>query len=283
MPIKAIVLAGGADADRLDLLLNTADEVFQDNAQIILLGDNPLVGKGVELARLLLPSATMAVEVGRIFGTTLDVPEPRVPGSGGEGIAIPIDRLRWLEEDVDVLHTRILADSASPKDQFWRGLPPTWADLDQAADIERSITPGLVDRLRATLAESRNFTLPLYHHPAAGGTTVAYRAAWSLRQDYPTAVLRRSSANTFDRLDYLFHHAQRPVLLIADASILPPAERERLYIRLVERNARVVILYVVRVTQPDLDQAPALPETSEDGSPLPSGPGPTSRRPRPAR
>jgi tetratricopeptide (TPR) repeat protein len=265
-PIKVIVFVEGGDPDRLDHLLNTADEVFQDLAEIILLGKDNRVGRGVSATRLQLSPALMAAEVGRIFGTSLEVPEPQVPGPEGTFVTLPIERLRWMEEDFDVLHTRILNDSPGPQDQFWRGLTPTWSDLDQAADIPRSIHTPLVDRLKSTLEESRNYTLPIYHHPGAGGTTVSLRAAWSLRQSYPATVLRRYSENTFERLDTLFHIAQRPVLLVAEASLLPPAERERLYVRLIERNARVVILYVVRTTQPEFNEARTLPEQPEDGS-----------------
>ena len=91
-----------------------------------------------------------------------------------------------------------------------------------------------------------------------------------LSADYPTAVLLRYSPGTLERLDHLFHVAQSPVLLIADASVISAPDREKLYHGLVDRNARVVILYVVRTTQNDLSSQPpvleSIGETKDDAN-----------------
>lgn len=256
-PVKVLVLpTAGLEGDRLARMLEAIDEGLGDLTEILVLGSATALDDSIKIKRLPLPPQAFVAGVRSMYGTKEDALDPEIPGADGQ-VAIPIDRLRNLEEDLDVLHSRILADDETRigvRDDFWRGNPPTWADLHAGADIERKIHAQLTQVLGDSLRQSRNHTVELHHSPGAGGTTAALRAAWTLRGAFPTAVLRRVSRMTVDRIDQLFQLAQRPVLLVAEAAVLPASAREELYRGFADRNSRVVILYVIRTTQGDRER-----------------------------
>jgi len=78
-------------------------------------------------------------------------------------------------------------------------------------------------------------------------------AAWALRLQYPTAVLRRKSRSTADRAGWLFHLTGLPVLLIADG-VLNTTDVSELLSALSNDNVRAVILHVQRVSQGNNDK-----------------------------
>lgn len=252
--IKVIVLQGGyLTGDRLERVLETADEELGELGQIILVSNETTADTSLIRAHVDLGQTDFVAGVRRTYGTGGEISDPELPGLYGP-VSIEVERLRILEEDLEILHSEILAsqvDQSDDLDAFWRGSPPTWSDLYADLDVRRSLHAGLVDTLKKLLDESRNQTLELHHSPGSGGTTAAYRAAWELHTEYPVAVLLRKSKLTLDRLDELFHRTQKPVLLVADASVLASTEREELYRGLNNRNARVVILYVIRKSRPD--------------------------------
>ena len=97
-----------------------------------------------------------------------------------------MDVIRWMEENLTLLHSDILlshpeASDEQTSDTFWRGRPPTWFDLHSQVDIERSIHATLVEELTRRLNQVRNRTIVLFHNPGSGGTTISLRAAWELR------------------------------------------------------------------------------------------------------
>lgn len=257
--VRVLVLPGVAEAaDQVTRVLEALDEGLGDLISITVVGSDAEIDTELGAACFSLSVQDFVAGLRRMYGARDDVREPQVPGADGPK-SIPIDRLRNLEEDLDVLHSEILSEESTrqeavEKDDFWRGTQPTWADIHAGADIPRSVLPQLIEDLEIALGESRNQTIELHHSPGAGGTTLAFRAAWALREKFPTAVLRRASKYTLDRLDQLFQLSQKPVLLVADASLLPPSAREELYRGFVSRNCRVVILYVIRTTQTDKER-----------------------------
>ncbi len=178
-----------------------------------------------------------------------------MPAVGGGLKPIPINTLRLLEEGFDVLHSKIHDDvdnvhneSLSP---FWRGSPPNWHDLNAAKDVPRRVQRKLIEKLELHLKEYRNYTVQLFHMPGAGGTTLALRAAWDLHQRYPTVILKYRTRAMATHLEWLFYTLQRPILLVADASVLSDHAREALYRELAGKNCRVVTLYVRRSVKTD--------------------------------
>jgi tetratricopeptide (TPR) repeat protein len=192
----------------------------------------------------------LCLAVRREYGIDIDEDSVFVPARGGR-FAIAPDQLQRLEEDIEILHDRILEKAiAEPgaSDEFWKGSVPSWADLHAGMDVRRSIQDEIQDLLNKALDKGDRATISFYHSPGAGGTTVALRAAWENRLATPVAILRNYSKETADRLDDLFHMTQAPVLLIAEASLLPETDREELYQALARRHASVIILHVVRTT-----------------------------------
>jgi serine/threonine protein kinase len=230
-PVTVIVLPGpGLEPDRISRILEIVDEELTDSGNILLIGDHAEDSSSLHVTHHAMTPSAFAFCVQTVFGAQAQTAEPTIPSATGLA-SIPIDRLRNWEEDLDVLHSRILIDlpSSAHNDEFWRGHPPTWTDLHAGADIPRSIQTKLVETLDDLLAQGRNRTLELHHLPGAGGTTTALRAVYSLRNSYPCAVLRRVSKLTVDRLDQMFQLTQRPVLLLAESADLSAAAREELY------------------------------------------------------
>jgi hypothetical protein len=258
--VRVVVLPGtGLDAERLARVLEIVDEELHDAGQILIVGGEDADSASLGANRFDLAPTQFASCISNVYGKETETVDPELPGASGPA-RIPVDRLRNWEEDLDVLHSRILIDAArtTGADEFWRGHPPSWADLHGGADVQRSIHTGLVQALEGLLAQSKSHTLELHHRPGAGGTTAALRAVFSLRNTHPTVVLRRASRLSVDRIDQIFQLTQKPVLVLAESAELSPAAREELYRGLASRNSRAVILYVVRSTSTDRDREFAL-------------------------
>jgi hypothetical protein len=255
-PVRVIVLPSKADqsanrAERLERLVNEIDEAFLGDVRMIVLGEEQRV-KSSLATHLPLGLDEFVDRISSIYGSGSKIELPQIPGQDGVWKPLALDALRHVEQSLDVLHSRILEDGgwgrASAKDTaFWRGHLPTWGDLNADVDIRRDIHGDILQEVRARLVESRNYTIELFHTPGAGGSTTAYRTAWDLRNEFPTAILRHYSAGTSGHLETFFHAAQRSVLLVADASTLPDSARENLYRDMASRNCRVVLLYVRRI------------------------------------
>jgi len=257
--IKVVVLSGeGLSGDTMDRVLETIDESLGDYSEILVLGsDAERAHESMVTNRIALTLVEFIHRVHNMYGVRGHTSEPQIPGVNGL-VSIPINELRNLQEDLDVLHSEVLTDEnqdSIPSDSFWRGAPPTWLSLHAGADILREVHTELITKLEEALGESRNHTIELRHSPGAGGTTVAMRAAWDLHGSYPVAMIRRTSQLTLDRIDRFCKLSQRTVLLVADAAVLGTTARDGLYRGLVGRNARAVILYVVRTTSSD-DERP---------------------------
>lgn len=216
-----------------------------------------------------LPSEELSRRIRTIFGVTKTTSLATVPGLNGH-VELDAQKLRNFEEDFEILHTSVLAKCPTDDGQaFWRGGPPSWRDLETQVPVPRSVVKKLVTELQTKLKhkEHRASKVELFHTPGAGGTTVALAAAWNLRQENPTAVLRMKSRNTADRVSWLFHLSGLPVLLVADPSVLSRAELDDLLLKVANENARVVVLHVIRVSQ-RVDHEPSIydPMSSQEAN-----------------
>ena len=139
---------------------------------------------------------------------------------------------------------------------FLRGHPITWTELEIEADVPRDITLGggvdtpqgigLLEHVRDELENTRNATVHLYHAPGAGGTTVARRVAWDLKDSFPTVLMHRYSPQTAARIGLLSHQTNLSVLVVMENAAINVQAREDLYIELKRHNTRAVFLYVTR-------------------------------------
>ena len=258
-PLYVIVFPGGGldksvPLARLAKVVSAVHETTRGRATIALLGRNQLPE--------LVPHQHIPMDVGsffshveRTFGSSAHRSTAQIPAGDGEWRSIPIDSLRTMQENFVVLHSGILEEIAEDDksvrpDTFWRGHPPTWADFKASRDIHRQINSKLVAALKEELEGFRNHTVLLNHTPGAGRTT-ALRAAWDLHEDFPVAILTHWSTALPIRIENLYRIAQKPVLLVAEASNLNETAREDLYRELAKRNVRTVLLYVRRVFRTD--------------------------------
>jgi hypothetical protein len=248
LPVKVLILtAAELDADYLRSAIGTIDESLNESSDITVIGQDSFPTEPGIKARYGIGVADFLAALYQLLGGAVEVDEPAVPGGTGF-VPVPVDQLRNLNEDIEVLHSRLLHEPASEGeiDSFWRGNPPTWLDLHADADVRRDVGPRLLARVHELLEARGNYTVELQHTPGSGGSTAALRCAWDLRRDFPVGVLRKYSRTTADRIDQLFRLSQRPVLLVAEANVLPQAQREDLFREVARRNVRCVILYVVR-------------------------------------
>lgn len=191
------------------------------------------------------------------FGKSSDSVNPTVPalvvtaGSTEENlstIALAMNDLRYLQEDFELVHSDVLRSTTPTvdSDTFWKGGMVNWLDLHAEDDVSRDVIGPLEEHVRKSLASHRNEVIELWHHPGAGGSTLARRLAWNLRSDYPVAILNRHSKYTVERLAALSLKTRLPILLICEDAVLSAKARDEIHRELVGRNHRVVILHVLR-------------------------------------
>lgn len=136
---------------------------------------------------------------------------------------------------------------------FLRGNTITWQELDLHRDVDRDVNRGshnIVQRLRTLLSASPTDSFAIEHSPGAGGTTVARRIAWELRDEFPSVIVKTYTENTVEVLDALFQRSNLPLLILAEAVRLPGTKRDSFFNEMKERNMRFVILDVRRRHQP---------------------------------
>src|SRR5207248_9717713 len=120
-----------------------------------------------------------------------------LPSSSGNPLTPPASRLRWLEEEIDLVG--INASELPPEGReigkdFLRGAPVAWCDLANHIDVERTKAESLKRILDAELRRRPAIRINLYHAAGAGGTTLACRLLWDYRRSYPCAILLHSAS-----------------------------------------------------------------------------------------
>ncbi len=237
---------------RIDLL--TGEPQAEAEARIYQIGGEPRTYTQ-SVRHVPLTARDVVAQIRDTYGTTSHRKDPSMPAAGGVLKEIPIETLRLLEQGFDLLHSNILHDAdpthGTEHSSFRRGGPPDWHDLNNSNDVQRQAQKQLVEKLEKHLKENRNYTVQMFHMPGSGGTTLALRAAWNLRERYPTVILRNRTPGMALHLERLFYTLQRPILLIADTSVLSDSAREALYRELASKNCRVVTLYIRRSVKSD--------------------------------
>ena len=136
---------------------------------------------------------------------------------------------------------------------FLRGNTITWRELDLHRDVDRDMSRGpsnVVHRLRLLLGASPTDSFAIEHSPGAGGTTVARRIAWELRDEFPSLIVKTYTDDTVDVIEALFQRSNLPLLIVAEAARLPGTKRDFFFNDMKERNIRFVILDVRRRHEP---------------------------------
>lgn len=263
-PIVAVVVAGaGLSGSRLNECLLALQETIGDTGRVLLVDIDEAAVASVDpdyySGHYPLTVEDFVAGIAQLGGTTVGQDVPTIPGISSDSapVRIPLDALSLhsLEEDLDIVHSLAAEQNRrrTDEDSFWRGNPPTWADIDSGHVLNRSIVSDILKQARARLEERETGTIPFYHAAGSGATTAALLAGWEIHDEYPVAVLRRYSALTASRLGELFQLSGKPVFLVAENSVLPVEDREQLYRTLEADRTRVVILHLVRMAATDGD------------------------------
>jgi len=178
------------------------------------------------------------------------LPIAGVPQAGGGFHVLERSELAWLSEDLEVLHSNIELEVDKKRVagyDYLRGVTIDWVDLAGHYDADREETPQIRGIVVSDLNSRKATRLNLYHWPGAGGTTVAHRVAWDLRQSYPVVMLRRvTPGETVSRFRELFKATGLTVLAIVEGSDAIPDRLELLYTEVRAENIPVVFLSVLR-------------------------------------
>ena len=258
-PLSVLIIPNGIpENEYLRNIWECFDEVFEDAIRYIVIADD-LQSQSIEIKGKpgvsihLCTVENLMSGFWQMYGTMpygQSVQVPKRSATGQDYIPLDDEDIQYLKEDLEIVHLGLLEEPQKGTrigDDFWRGFEITWTELDMGADVHRGeIFEKLKEEVRDRLKESRNVSIPLYHFPGAGGTTLAKRIAWDLKDFYPTVIVHNLSQYTSVRIERLFHVTGLPVLAIMDASHVPPPAREQLYKDLKGKNARAVFLYVVR-------------------------------------
>lgn len=263
-----LILAPSASGD-LDLITRVWEEfdsVFAEHLTTVTLSCSDV--KVDQLPPDLRQTQTLAVQsdilegVLYLQGADGDQPDavylPRRVLDGGAGhteihreifVSEDLSTIRYIEEEFQLVHRglaradglELIMDAA-----FLRGSEVSWTELEAGIDVRRDVFSSLLETCERTLESYSNDTLEFRHHPGSGGTTVARRLAWEMKERHPTLVLKSFSPQTADRVGALYSLCGLPVLLIADGGVISESDRERLFREIRGRNVRCLILHVVR-------------------------------------
>jgi hypothetical protein len=258
-PVSIIILPSGLTEEQIRAIRERLDEVLEDEASFIILDKD--VHSSIALSNTTVVSCSLqelTLGLWQMYGDAPADTQIRVPGRGQDKdsrvtVHLNNDDYQYMKEDLEIVHDGLVSLPQLDQrigDDFWHGHEITWTELDMSADVTRDILDHLKTEIRSKLDEHRNFSIPLNHKPGAGGTTLAKRVAWDIRNVYPTVRIHHYSENTASRIERLFHLAKLPVLVIMEAPIVQGPMREKLYRELRSRNTRAVFLYVSRKISP---------------------------------
>jgi len=180
----------------------------------------------------------------------------RLPSSSGTPLVIAAEKLVWLAEELELVGLEIgltCPEGRTPGRDFLRGHEVSWYDLGLRYDVERDVTRRLCAEIRQGLGNGRPRRLNLFHAPGAGGTTVARRVLWDFHKEYPCVIVQRAEpTETVERLQYLSHQTELPVLAVVDGGRLSDRDIDALYEGIASRHLPVVVLHVQRSCDPPM-------------------------------
>ncbi|MFI2187909.1 tetratricopeptide repeat protein [Streptomyces sioyaensis] len=181
-----------------------------DSGDLAEYGANTVLCSPEELL-LAVPEVASTVEAPRVA---------TLPGQSGP-VVLPQELIGRYSDWMDLLHFEVgvTGERDVESDAFYKGRPITWFELGLGLDVDRAETTTLIDEvLRPSLRQRNTLRVMLTHAPGAGGTTMARRAAWDLRGEFPTVYVRGSVDET------VLVQAVGELAQLCDTSVLVVAE-----------------------------------------------------------
>ena len=175
---------------------------------------------------------------------------PTLPSADGPKL-VPEEVMSRLGDTAQLLHSEVGVENDSADADigaFYRGRPISWFELDLDLDVPRKVTDDLLVRVTDALEQRDTLRITLGHSPGAGGTTIARRIAWRVKDTYPTVVIRAVSDDAVlaEAVAELAQLSGMPVLLVIE--LVPDLILDRLFGMLRARSIPAVLLITTRRT-----------------------------------
>ncbi len=251
-PVTVVILGG--DPVYVESVCDAIDQSFGERGDFVVLSPQldiyentiqKLNGTAISLDATEFCRGLRSVQA--VQDAATDVELPRF--EGGTAL-VPADRVRWLEEELEIVHSGLGTASSSPDSElrdFLRGLPISWYGLNVRIDIDRSLISRLEQHLHTELSSRQTRRANLWHWPGAGGSTVARRIAWNIHSEFPTMIAKRlNTATTLDRIQYLFSLTRLSSLIVIDSASITRDDVNRLYDQVRSANTPAVFLQIDR-------------------------------------
>lgn len=218
-------------------------------------------GKSVEPDfRLALSAAELAAALATIIPVDQAAAARVVPGAEGL-VEITAVEAGWIAEDA-LVYWASEPDVSSAESEaldFLRGGAITLAALNADADVTRSQQALIQKQLLGMLAARRTLRLNLFHAPGAGGSTLARRIAFDLRQQFPVMLLTRyREGETIARIEAIGRVAKSAVLIVVEALAVRDDQISTLLDELHAVPLPAVVLVVSRAYSPPSAQSSSL-------------------------
>lgn len=174
-----------------------------------------------------------------------------LPSNSGIDITFCDQEKTWLEEDFEIVHKNIgktLPSNFEYSDvSFYKGKEITWYELSLNIDVTRDKTDEILSVIRRDLNNRKNSRINLYYNPGAGGTTIAKRICWELKNDFPCLIAKSCNPHTTrERIRKVFDETAKSIFLVLDSSIIAESDVEELFDLLTADNMPVTMLLISR-------------------------------------
>ena len=251
-PVTAVVLSG--EAEYVGTVCELLDQGFKDRLSFVFANEASnnfpdLVSK-FEGTEVFISLPAICGGLRSLIPQTGTAEDVVLPGFDGGVATVPVDRARWMEEELEIVHANVGVDASDPGSEledFLKGQPISWYGLNLGVDVRRTITSRLEKRVSDELGSRTARRLNLGHWPGGGGSTVARRIAWNIHNQYPTVLAKRVMPEPLvERLRYVFDLTQLPVLVVVEDSVANSDDLDRVYDRLRSGNIPGVLLRIAR-------------------------------------
>jgi tetratricopeptide (TPR) repeat protein len=223
----AVLVVFGEPGDLERAVVEALLDAFNERLKLLTVGDGPDAAVQAYLPEQIEAEAglTAGMLPARRAGKGSPLTPPTLPAGvhGDDRVSLDTGQLELFAEVGELLHSQceVATIPDAPGDRFYRGGTITWFELGLDVDIPRSSTLWSLDRsLRRELAERGTRRVTFTHSPGSGGTTLARRAAWKLRDVHPV-IVSRAVAETDQlgaRIRDLAGLTQRSVLVVLENS-----------------------------------------------------------------
>ena len=252
-PAPMTLIVFGGESSYVSTTCEIADRSFAHRIEYVFASPNTETYGDIaerfeaSVVTIALPDVCQGLrELGRESGSPEEI---LFPCLGGGTVAIALDRARWMEEQLELVHWDVgsISDDRTGEDSFLRGATVSWKELNVGVDADRDITAKLARQLRQELEERATRRVNLWHWPGTGATTVARRIAWNIQREFPTVVaLEIHPHESAERLKYLFGITRLPVLVVIDLPGVTKEVVDRFYDMLRSSHIPAVLFNVQR-------------------------------------